>query len=69
VQQVLAIPVAAPELVLRGKPAVRGEQWPEPLGNRGGIVDQPLGIVEEGGERRRGHMAMTAAAPGVFPGR
>ena len=57
VEEVLAVGVAGAALVLGREPAVEREQRLEPLGDRVGVVDQPLGVAGEGGERGRAHAA------------
>ena len=52
VQEVLAVGVRVAELVLRRQPAVDGEQALQALRDRVRIVDQALGIVDEGGRTR-----------------
>ena len=51
VEQVLAIGVVGPALVLGRQPPVLGQQVAEPVGDRGRVADEALRVVHEGVER------------------
>ena len=65
-QQVLPVRGGAGLLVLGGEPAVLGEQRLEPAGDRAWIVDQLLGVADEGGEGGGGQVLMTRRRSGAF---
>jgi tRNA-Thr(GGU) m(6)t(6)A37 methyltransferase TsaA len=65
---VLAIRVAPGELVPGIEPAVDREQRLETLGDRVRIVDEALGVADEGGEGGRGHVLHDAFGTCAIPG-
>ena len=68
VQDVLAVAVAAADLVLRGEPAVLAQQRREPPRDRGRIADQADGVADEVGEGGGGHSPKTSQGARRIPG-